>query len=73
MRDETAVSTGPPGRRLIHRTFVNMAIYPGLDTLLVDVRAQALFSSIYASKILVHQEPLLCGIPEGNLRKKTSV
>jgi hypothetical protein len=55
MRDETAVSMGLPGRRLIHRTFPNMAIYAGLDTLLVDVRDQALLSSIDASKILVHQ------------------
>jgi len=32
-----------------------MAICAGLDTLLVDVRNQALLSSIYASKILFHQ------------------
>jgi 5-methyltetrahydrofolate--homocysteine methyltransferase len=50
------VSMGLPGRRLINRTFLNMAISAGLDTLLVDVRDQALFSSIYASKILTHQD-----------------
>jgi len=33
-----------------------MAICAGLDTLLVDVRDQALLSSIYASKVLVHQD-----------------
>ncbi len=51
------VSMGLPGRRLINRTFLNMAICAGLDTLLVDVRDQALLSSIYASKILTHQDP----------------
>ena len=50
------VSMGLPGRRLINRTFLNMAICAGLDTLLVDVRDQALLSSIYASKILTHQD-----------------
>jgi cobalamin-dependent methionine synthase I len=50
------VSMGLPGRRLINRTFLNMAICAGLDTLLVDVRDQALLSSIYASKVLVHQD-----------------
>ena len=33
-----------------------MAIYTGLDTLLIDVRDQALLSSIYASKILTLQD-----------------
>jgi len=56
MREEQAVSMGLPGRRLINRTFFNMAICAGLDTLLVDVRDQALFSSIYASKILTLQD-----------------
>jgi cobalamin-dependent methionine synthase I len=51
------VSMGLPGRRLINRTFLNMAICAGLDTLLVDVRDQALLSSIYASKILINQDP----------------
>ena len=57
MRDETAVSMGLPGRKLINRTFLNMAICAGLDALLVDVRDRALLSSIYASKILTHQDP----------------
>jgi 5-methyltetrahydrofolate--homocysteine methyltransferase len=51
------VSMGLPGRKLINRTFLNMAIWAGLDTLLVDVRDQALLSSIYASKILTRQDP----------------
>jgi len=51
------VSMGLPGRRLINRTFLTMAIYAGLDTLLIDVRDQALISSIYASKILINQDP----------------
>jgi len=51
------VSMGLPGRRLINRTFLTMAIYAGLDTLLIDVRDQALISSIYASKVLVNQDP----------------
>ena len=51
------VSMGLPGRRLINKTFLAMAIYAGLDTLLIDVRDQALLSSIYASKILINQDP----------------
>lgn len=51
------VSMGLPGRRLINRTFLPMAIYAGLDTLLIDVRDQALLSSIYASQILVNRDP----------------
>jgi 5-methyltetrahydrofolate--homocysteine methyltransferase len=51
------VSMGLPGRRLINKTFLTMAIYAGLDTLLIDVRDQALLSSIYASKVLVNQDP----------------
>jgi cobalamin-dependent methionine synthase I len=51
------LSMGLPGRRLINRTFLAMAIYAGLDTLLIDVRDQTLLSSIYASKILINQDP----------------
>jgi cobalamin-dependent methionine synthase I len=51
------VSMGLPGRRLINRTFLTMAIGAGLDTLLVDVRDSSLLSSIYASKILINQDP----------------
>ncbi len=51
------VSMGLPGRRLINRTFLTMAIYAGLDTFLVDVRDKVLLSSIYASKILTNQDP----------------
>jgi cobalamin-dependent methionine synthase I len=51
------VSMGLPGRRLINRTFLTMAIYAGLDTLLIDVRDQALLSSAYASKIFINQDP----------------
>lgn len=51
------VSMGLPGRRLINKTFLTMAIYAGLDTLLIDVRDQALLSSICAGKILVNQDP----------------
>lgn len=51
------VSMGLPGRRLINRIFLTMAIYAGLDTFLIDVRDQTLISSIYASKVLVNQDP----------------
>jgi 5-methyltetrahydrofolate--homocysteine methyltransferase len=51
------VSMGLPGRRLINRTFLTMAIYGGLDTLLIDVRDKVLLSSIYAGKVIVHQDP----------------
>jgi 5-methyltetrahydrofolate--homocysteine methyltransferase len=50
------VSMGLPARRLINRTFLSMAISTGLDTLFVDVRDQALLSTVYASKILVNQD-----------------
>ncbi len=51
------VSMGLPGRRLINKTFLTMALSAGLDTLLIDVRDQSLMSSIYASKILMNQDP----------------
>ena len=51
------VSMGLPGRRLINRTFLTMAIAAGLNTLCVDVRDQSLLSSIYVSKILINQDP----------------
>lgn len=50
------VSMGLPGRRLINRTFLAMAIASGLDTLLIDVRDRALMSSIYASSVLGNQD-----------------
>ena len=50
------VSTGLPGRKLINRTFIAMAIFAGLDTLFIDVRDQALLSTIYASRPLVNQD-----------------
>lgn len=51
------VSMGLPGRRLINRTFLTMAIASGLDTLLIDVRDRSLMSSIYAGRVLVNQDP----------------
>jgi 5-methyltetrahydrofolate--homocysteine methyltransferase len=51
------VSMGLPGRRLINRSFLTMTIYAGLDTFLIDVRDQALLSSIYASRIIINQDP----------------
>lgn len=51
------VSMGLPGRRLINRTFLIMALYAGLDTLLVDVRDPSIMSSIYAAKTLLNQDP----------------
>ena len=51
------VSMGLPGRRLINRIFLTMAIYAGLDTFLINVRDQTLLSAIYASKVLVNQDP----------------
>lgn len=51
------VSMGLPARRLINRIFIAMALFAGLDTLFVDVRDQALLSSIYAGKILLNQDP----------------
>ncbi|MBS3920711.1 MAG: dihydropteroate synthase [Deltaproteobacteria bacterium] len=51
------VSMGLPARKLINRTFLTMAIAAGLDTLLIDVRDQALMSSIYAGKALTNQDP----------------
>ena len=50
------VSMGLPGRKLINRTFIAMAIFAGLDTLFIDVRDQALISAIYASSPLINQD-----------------
>ncbi len=51
------VSMGLPGRKLINRTFIAMAIFAGLDTLFIDVRDQALLSTVYASRALANQDP----------------
>ena len=51
------VSMGLPGRRLINRTFIAMALFAGLDTLFIDVRDQSLLSSVYAGKVLLNQDP----------------
>ncbi len=51
------VSMGLPGRKLINGIFLTMAIYAGLDTLLIDVRDKVLLSSIYAGKVLINQDP----------------
>ncbi len=50
------VGMGLPGRKLINRTFLAMAIFAGLDTLFIDVRDQALLSTIYASRPLVNRD-----------------
>ena len=50
------VSMGLPGRKLINRTFIAMALFAGLDTLFIDVRDPALLSTIYASSPLVDQD-----------------
>jgi 5-methyltetrahydrofolate--homocysteine methyltransferase len=50
------VSMGLPGRKLINRTFLAMAIYAGLDALFIDVRDQALLSTIYAASPLINQD-----------------
>ncbi len=67
------VSMGLPGRRLINRTFLTMAIYAGLDTLLVDVRDQSLLSSIYADKILINQDPYCLEYLKAYREKKISL
>jgi cobalamin-dependent methionine synthase I len=51
------VSMGLPGRRLINRTFIAMALSAGLDTLFIDVRDQALLSTVSAGKALLNQDP----------------
>ena len=50
-------SFGLPARRLLNRTFLTMAISAGLDTFLIDVRDRGLLSAIYASNILINQDP----------------
>jgi cobalamin-dependent methionine synthase I len=50
------VSMGLPGRKLINRTFIAMAMYAGLDTLLIDVRDQAMLSTVYASGPLLNKD-----------------
>jgi len=51
------VSMGLPGRKLINRTFIAMALFAGLDTLFIDVRDPALLSTIYAGSPLINQDP----------------
>ncbi len=55
------VSMGLPGRKLLNRTFLAMAIFAGLDTLFIDVRDQALFSTIYAGSVLVNEDSYCMG------------
>ncbi len=51
------VSVGLPGRKLINRTFLAMAIFAGLDTLFIDVRDQALRSTVHAAQVIVGADP----------------
>jgi cobalamin-dependent methionine synthase I len=67
------VSMGLPGRRLINRTFIAMAIFAGLDTLFIDVRDQALLSTIYASRPLVNQDDYCMQYLKGFRAKKVLV
>ncbi len=55
------VSMSLPGRRLLNRTFLSMAICSGFDTLLVDVRDRSLMSGVYAGKLLLNQDPYCLG------------
>jgi 5-methyltetrahydrofolate--homocysteine methyltransferase len=67
------VSMGLPGRRLINRTFLTMAIHAGLDTLLIDVRDQVLLSSIYAGRVLLNQDPYCLGYLKAYREKKVLI
>ena len=67
------VSMGLPGRRLINRTFLTMAVYAGLDTFLIDVRDQALVSSVYASKAITNQDPYCLEFLQTYREKKIKV
>ncbi len=67
------VSMGLPGRRLINKTFLTMAIAAGLDTLLIDVRDQALMASIYAAKTLLNQDPYCLEYLQAYRAKKISI
>ncbi|MGQ9638562.1 MAG: dihydropteroate synthase [Thermodesulfobacteriota bacterium] len=64
------ISMGLPGRKLINRNFLMMAIAAGLDTLLIDVRDQALMSSVYAAKTLLNQDPYCLGYLKAYREKK---
>ena len=67
------VSMGLPGRRLINRAFLTMAICAGLDTLLIDVRDQVLLSSVYAGKVLINQDSYCLEYLKAYREKKISV
>ena len=67
------VSMGLPSRRLINRTFLAMAVSAGLDTLFVNVRDQALLSTVYASKIMVNQDPYCLEFLQAYRQKKVIV
>ncbi|WP_418791983.1 dihydropteroate synthase [Phosphitispora sp. TUW77] len=49
------ISFGMPGRSLLNRVFMTMAINMGLNSCITDVRDQALMSTIYASLSLFEQ------------------
>lgn len=49
------VSFGMPGRRLLNRVFLTMAMTVGLDSCIVDVRDQALMSTIYAAMAFLEE------------------
>jgi len=44
------VSFGMPGRKLLNRVFLTMAMTMGLDSCIVDVRDRALMSTLYAAR-----------------------
>ncbi len=51
------VSMSLPGRRLVNRAFVSMAMCFGFDTFIVDVRDRSLMSLVYAGKLLLNKDP----------------
>jgi 5-methyltetrahydrofolate--homocysteine methyltransferase len=67
------VSMGLPARKLINRAFLTMAIAAGLDALLIDVRDQALISSVYACKALANQDPYCLEFLQAYREKKILV
>ncbi len=67
------VSIGLPGRRLINRIFLTMAIAAGLDTLLIDVRDLAIMSSVYAAKAVLNQDPYCLEYLKAYRKKKILV
>lgn len=64
---------GLPGRKLINRVFMVLAVASGLDTVFIDVRDRSLISSLYAAMLLTNQDPYALNYTNAFREKKLEV